>query len=212
MDYENAATLLTCNINFIPCYTAYTNMNHTNLELEVRFLDIDVPALHAKLRELGAKDLGEDLLKEIIFYDKLLTWKGTGRFVRLRKTKKDIVVSYKHKPDRESLDTKEIEMEMENWDKTKLFLEAIGLVAFREQEKKRYTYLLENVTIDIDTWPSIPTYVEIEGQSKKDIQHAAKKLGLSWRDAVFAGAGYVIEHYYNIPVTSLKYFTFEKIM
>lgn len=40
-----------------------------NTEIEVRLWEIDKAALVEKLRRLGAEDLGEDILEDIIFYD-----------------------------------------------------------------------------------------------------------------------------------------------
>ena len=31
--------------------------------------------------------------------------------------------------------------------------------------------------IDIDTWPMLPTYVEIEGKSEEEVMTVVKKLG-----------------------------------
>ena len=61
-------------------------MNPENREIEVRFLEIDKAALIARLKELGAHDHGEELLEEIIFYDKDLKWRDVeNKRVRLRK-------------------------------------------------------------------------------------------------------------------------------
>ncbi len=35
------------------------------------------------------------------------------------------------------------------------------------QENKRCHYILEDVEIDIDSWPMIPDYIEIEGKMKR---------------------------------------------
>lgn len=186
-------------------------MNQSNLEIEVRFLNIDKSAISKRLKEIGAKDLGEDLLREIIFYNKSLSWRSQRKFVRLRQTKKDIHISYKHKPIQHSIDIKEIEVTVDSFEKGKLLLQEIGLTAYREQEKRRHTYKLGEVIVDIDTWPKIPTYLELEGPSEEALRNAARLLDLEWADAVFAGAGYVIEHFYKIPVTKLKHFTFDKV-
>jgi adenylate cyclase class 2 len=70
---------------------------------------------------------------------------------------------------------------------------------------------LDNVKIDIDTWPKIPTYVELEGDSEKDLKAMAYKLGFDWGDAVFENAGLVIENRYGLKVLSMKWFTFDRI-
>ena len=186
-------------------------MSKNNIELEARFLEIDNKSLQQKLVAIGAKDLGEDLLKEIIFYDEQLTWKPKRQYVRMRQTKNGISLSYKSKPNPKSIEMEEIEITVNDWHKTKVLLEKSGLIAYREQEKRRHSFTLDTVSIDIDSWPSIPPYVEIEAPTENAIKVTAKKLDLSWKDALFYGAGYIIENYYHIPVLSLRYFTFDKI-
>lgn len=193
-------------------------MNNKNTEIEAHFLEIDVEVVHKKLLELNAEDCGEDLLQEIIFYDKESTWQQQNRFVRLRKNKKEIVLTFKHfqyENDNNSPDMKpvvsEIETRVTEWKNTILILESIGLVAFREQEKKRHSYKLDDIIFDIDTWPTIPPYLEIEGDSVEKIETVATALGFDIKKAIYRGAGYIINHFYNIPVKKYKYFTFAKI-
>ena len=52
------------------------------------------------------------------------------------------------------------------------------------QEKKRISYVLNNHEIDIDTWPGIPTYMEIEGESEEDINGILNLLGYSMKDTI----------------------------
>ncbi len=67
-------------------------------EIEVRFLEIDKEALIKKLHELGAKDLGEDLLSEIIIYDKEFTWRDGGKsLLRLRTRNNKTELTFKHR-------------------------------------------------------------------------------------------------------------------
>lgn len=187
-----------------------------NREIEVKFLEIDLPALHQKLAELGAENLGEDLLKEIIFYDKDLTWvrerEVRQRFVRLRQTRGQTYLTYKSKLEDGTEDyAMELETQVEDMAKMTEILEAVGLVASRHQEKKRHTYKLDGVTIDIDTWPQIPTYVELEGGSEDAIKDLAAKLGFDWNQGVFDTASGVIEKNYGLVVADLKHFTFGKV-
>ena len=69
-----------------------------NKEVEVRFLEIDKEALIEKLRGLGAKDLGEDLLQEVIIYDKEFTWRDGGKsLLRLRTRNDKTELTFKHR-------------------------------------------------------------------------------------------------------------------
>ncbi len=186
-------------------------MKNNNREIEVRFLNISPKSIIKKLQKLNAKDEGQYKILETIFYDKQKTWLEKGKFVRLRKARNKIFLSYKHHQKHTATGTYEIEFEVSSFNKAKLFLESLGLVAFRQQEKKRHTFRLGSIALDIDTWPKIPTYLEIEGNSEEDLKHTAQKLGLEYKKAIFENARIVIEKYYKVPVSTYKYFTFKKI-
>ena len=183
-----------------------------NLEIEVRFLEIDKEALIQKLNALGSEDLGEDLLSETIFYDKNKEWlKDKRKFIRIRSTKSGNLLTFKHHFEQSSTGTKEIELNISDPLKATDLLSELGYPPFRKQEKKRHSFKLKGGLVEIDTWPKIPPYVEIEGNSEKHLQEIAALLELNWSTAVFKDAGLVISEIYNIPVHTLKYFTFNKI-
>ena len=187
------------------------NSKKKQVEIEVRFIEIDKNKLIKRLIEIGAKDLGEDLLRETIFYNEKEHWRDIGKFVRMRQTKKGIFVTFKEKSDLQSIEVVELEFQTNTWNTTELFLQELGIQPARFQEKKRHTFKIEDVTIDIDTWPSVPSYVEIEGPSEKRLKEVAENLRLKWENVIFGGAAYVLSNFYNIPVKSLRYFTFGKI-
>lgn len=182
----------------------------SNLEIECRFLEINKDALIKKLRELDASDRGEDMFHEFIFYDKDLTWKNTKKMVRVRKTKDNVSIAYKFHQFETIDGTQEIELNVDSMEQAKLFLESVGLCCVREQEKIRHTFLLDDVSVDIDTFPLIPTYVELEGESEIVLKKTAAKLGFDWKDAVFENPRIIIEKHYHIPVSSYHLYTFAK--
>lgn len=183
-----------------------------NREIEAKFLEVDKDALIAKLQSLGGEDLGEDLLQEIIFYDRAGRWEKENKtFVRLRRRGDDLTLTYKNDGAETATSMEEIEFSVDSWPKARQFLEAVGLKIGREQEKRRQSFRLGEVMVDIDTWPSVSSYVELEGPSEEAIKKAAATLGFDWQDAVFGNAGRVLEKYYHIPVRERRYFTFEKI-
>ena len=185
--------------------------NKKNIETEVRFINVDIDKLKNVLSMLKAKDLKENLLKETIFYDKNLKWREEGKFIRLRKINEKSYLTYKHHKESSISGAEEIEVEINNYAIMKLLLSKIGLISYREQEKLRHTFILDDVIIDIDKWPSLPAYVEIESDSVVKIKRITKKLNLQWKDAIFEDAKIIIEKYYGIPVSKLKFFTFKKI-
>lgn len=182
-------------------------------EIEVRFLEIDKNALVAHLQELGAKDNGESMLEEVICYDKDLTWReGRGtKILRVRKKGEKVAMSYKDRPDGDTVDgTIEYEFEAPSMETALLFLEALGYPAYRHQQKLRHTFALDGVVVDIDTWPRIPSYVELEGESEQAIRDVAEKLGFDWKNVVTDNPRKVIEGRYGIPVGTMTWFTFER--
>jgi adenylate cyclase, class 2 len=179
-------------------------------EIEVRFLEINAEAIKQKLEELGAEDLGDELLEEVIFYDQDRTWLDERRFIRLRTRKGKTTLTYKQHHASTATDTEEIEFEVSDSSKAEAFLEKLGYHAFRHQQKKRHSYQFGEAEIDIDTWPQIPTYLEIEGSSEDVLRTTAEMLGLEWGDAVFEDARKIIEGRYNIPVSQMTWFTFER--
>lgn len=180
-------------------------------EIEVRFLEIDKPALIARLRELNAEDLGEELLEEVIVYDESLSWRDSRKVLRVRTRGEKVTMTYKQHKEASAEGTEEIELDVSDKGKAVALLERLGFVAYRHQEKYRHTFRLGEVMVDIDTWPKIPTYVELEGPSEDALREAAQLLGLDWAGVTLIDAKRVIEEVYHIPVGHLRWFTFDRI-
>ena len=181
-------------------------------EIEVRFLEIDPEDLKKKLKKLGAEDLGEDYFKEILFYhtDPILN-DNRRRFVRIRQTKHGAILTFKHRNEHHGISTKEIEFGINNAEKAQLFLEETGWAVSRFVEKKRHSFKLNGVEIDIDLFPKAPYFVELEGNSEEDLRKMAKALELDWKNVEFRDGKAFLTEVYGIPIDSLKYFTFDRI-
>lgn len=78
----------------------------------------------------------------------------------------------------------ETEIRVNSFEETNELLEKIGFFHRSYQEKKREKYILNEHEIDIDTWPGIPTYFEVEGKDKKDLEEILNTLGYSFDDAI----------------------------
>ena len=185
-------------------------ISYMNKEIEARFLDIDKQKLVEKLKALGARDKGDVMLTEVIFYDADNTWPDEGRFVRVRSSNSGTILTYKHNKEQTIDSAREIEFAVPEATLAEQFLENIGLVAARHQEKYRHTFEFNDVTIDIDTWPRIPSYVELEGNSEDDLKAAAKELTLDWNAVELRDPKLVIEQVYKVPVGKMKWFTFDR--
>lgn len=78
----------------------------------------------------------------------------------------------------------ETEIEVKSIEEANNLLESLGFSHKSYQEKSRITYELYDHEIDIDTWPKIPTYVEIEGTSKEDLDTFLQKIGYDIKNTV----------------------------
>ena len=179
-------------------------------EIECKFLEVDKNALVKKLIELGAEDRGEFLLDQTIIYDPKFAWKEEHKSIRLRKYGNTTKLTYKEKRQNTIDGAQEIEFEIEDYEKARDLFEKIGFIPFRREQKKRHTLIYKGVTIDIDTWPKVPPYVELEGESEEILKKVSAELGFDWKNVIFDHAGTILEKY-GIPVADLKYFTFDRV-
>lgn len=180
-------------------------------EVEARFIGIDYDALKKRLDQLGATDRGTHHLQETVFFDKELSWNtDRGKFVRVRKIGSETLMTFKHNERDEVDGTKEIELTVDDYDRSCDFLREVGLVPYRRQEKRRHSYAMGEVRVDIDFWPRLPPYAELEGPSEAHLKEAAARLGFNWVDADFHNAAWVIENVYSIPFRKLRSFMFDE--
>jgi adenylate cyclase class 2 len=178
-------------------------------EIETRFLEIDKEKMINMLKSIGAIDKGEIMMNEIIFYDKDLKSLENNTFCRLRKKGDKITLTYKSNAHQQTDSAKEIEFQVLDFKEPKLFLEAMGMIAYRTVEKYRHTFELNGTTLDIDTWPKIPTYIELEGDSIEILKSIAQKLDLNWDDRFDGDARFVYKKY-GFDFDNIRTVTFDK--
>lgn len=145
-----------------------------DIEYEVRILEIDKDIFIKKLEKLKAEKVG-DFFQRRYVYDFNPVVKG--KWIRLRTNGDESTLTIKNIVSPLIDGTKEIEIEVSDFDKCNFILNELGYHDKGYQENKRTRYYLDGVEIDIDTWPMLPTYVEIEGKSEKEVMTVVKKLG-----------------------------------
>ena len=89
----------------------------------------------------------------------------------------------------------ETEMEVPSIESANAILEQLGFAYRNYQEKKRTSYTLDGTEIDIDIWPLIPPYLEIEGKSDEQIHQVVKKLGLMDKETISCNTAEVYQKY-----------------
>ena len=148
-------------------------------EYEVRILNIDKEEVVEKLNKLNATFEWDELQRRYV-YDFIP--KVDNKWIRLRTNGKKTTLTIKNLVSSEIDGTQELEIEVDSFERTNLILKELGYEAKGYQENRRRQYLLNGVEIDIDYWPLIPTYLEIEGPSEEKVYEVMKKLGLKKKD------------------------------
>ena len=175
-------------------------------EYEIRVLEINKEDIIKKLEKLGATRLGEFNQKRYVYDLKPI---DENKWIRLRTNGIKATLTYKDIESNTISGTKEIEIEVDDFDKTNEFLELIGFKNKGYQENTRITYMLNGVEIDIDTWPMIPTYMEIEGDSEEDVVEIQKTLDIEDSKITALNCMDIYSQIYNIDISKIKELKFK---
>lgn len=170
-----------------------------NVELEAKWLDIDHDEMRRKLEACGAKLVQPERMmsRRVFDYpDKRLG--KDGGWVRVRNEGDKVTMSYKQLKDRTLHGTEEVNLTVDDFDKASDFLESIGLESYSYQETKRESWRLGDVEIELDTWPWIPSFIEIEAPSEKDLLSTVEKLGLDYSKTLHGSVETAYQDKYDV--------------
>lgn len=148
------------------------------LEIETKIIGIDVHKVRRSLKEHGARRIGRFLLRRYVF--NLSKRKSEDNYVRVRTDGKESTLTYKFRKGSGLRNTTEIEVEVSDFEKTaRIFSRFIKERYYQENMREAYSY--RGNEIDINTWPGIPPYIEIEGRSSRGVLRCIKELGINGR-------------------------------
>ncbi|WP_028478607.1 class IV adenylate cyclase [Nocardia sp. CNY236] len=153
-------------------------------EYEAKFLSVDIEDIRKKLADLGAtQSFPRTLLTRKIFENDSL---AAGAWVRLRDEGTRSTLTLKRVTDSTTIDgTTEIETIVADLKAMADILTHVGLREVRYQENYREEWQLGEILFDLDTWPDLPTFLEIEGPDETAVRSAAADLGLDYSAARF---------------------------
>lgn len=168
-------------------------------EIEAKFLDVDLKHLRNKLKEIEAELVYSEFLmrsKTFDFPDKRL--EKIGAWVRVRNENDKVTLSYKRLIDRTLHGTKEISVIVDDFERACNFILSLGLdiVSFHETKREKWKY--KNSEITIDTWPWIPTFVEIESPSENELKEISKTLGFNLSLALHGSVEIVYQKHFDV--------------
>lgn len=187
-------------------------------EIEVKFLNVDPKKLQRKLKKIGAKKVFEKLYKRRVFDFPDLRFNDIGAWLRVRDEGDKVTMTWKRRIGVKSHNGKyndqsmeEIEIEVSDFDKVAKIIKKLGLEEKFYEENKRIRYVLDDIEFDIDHWPGLEPYLEIEAESWDDIDKAIKLLDLNPKDKKIFST-YQIYQLKGIDENDYKVITFDKMV
>lgn len=156
------------------------------MEIELRAKLKDPNKIINKLVELGAVRSAEKELSDYYFGDLDLYKKvGHSFWIRLRSQGKKVTLAYKGSTGKDGV-YDEYEQELQNLDTALKILKKMGLTKEIVVHKKRFSFKLGNVSIEIDYFKNWNTYIEAEIISKRPdktkLFELFNALGISKKD------------------------------
>ncbi|MCG7526266.1 CYTH domain-containing protein [Streptomyces sp. OfavH-34-F] len=148
----------------------------TNIEYEAKALDIDVQDITRRICDAGGVEASPRRLMRRFVYDTVPP--APGRWVRLRDTGDSTTLCVKEITTDAVDGTRETEVTVDDFGEAAALLRLAGLVPRGYQENRRTSYTLGTARLEIDEWPGIPPYLEIEADGVGQVWEAAAALGL----------------------------------
>jgi adenylate cyclase class 2 len=168
-------------------------------EIEAKWLNIDIPEMRKRLIAAGATlEIPERLMVRSVFDHEDKRLEKIGGWVRVRDEGNKVTLSYKQLNNRTLHGTKEVTLIVDDFDNTCTFLTSIGLVENSFQETKRESWKLGDTEIELDTWPWIPSFIEIEAKDEAPLRETAEVLGLDFAHALHGSVETAYQAVYDV--------------
>lgn len=161
-------------------------------EIEARLLDINEEEFISSLKKYNATFIGDWLMSRNVYDFNPI---DDNKWIRLRTNGEETTLTIKEIVDKSIEGTKELEIVVSDFDATNEILNKLGYYARGSQTNRRIRYILDDVEIDIDFWPLIPTYVEFEADSQDKIKALCKKLEIDFNLLTTMSVPEVYDHY-----------------
>jgi adenylate cyclase class 2 len=169
-------------------------------EIETKIADININELKRQFRIHKVKFVEKVLMRRWVFV--ITQKKGEESFIRIRTDGKKSSLTYKHRKGRGLRNTKEVETSIKDFDKAAFIISKIIKEKYY-QENRREIYSYKGLEIDINYWPKVSPFMEIEGPSARQIYKFIKELKIKGK--LLGNVSMVnLYRYYNKDLHSYK--------
>lgn len=170
-------------------------------EFEAKCVVESVADARQRIEKIGARCMqSERLLRRVVYDFPDGALDRRGGWVRVRDEGDRITMSYKQAPVGSTVsDCFETELVIDSFECGLRFCEDLGMARKSSQETKRESWETDDAKFDIDTWPGIPTFIEVEAADEATVRRYVEALGFAWQDALFGGVGAVYKRFIGLP-------------
>ena len=126
-----------------------------------------------------------------------------SRWIRLRDDGTAVTLTVKEIAHDGIDGTTETEVVVSDFEVTNELLGQIGFQAKSYQENRRVSFEFDGAQLELDSWPLIPPYLEIEGESQEHVVRVAEILGIS-EDELTAENTVKVYARYGIDLTEIS--------
>ena len=169
-------------------------------EYEAQVLDINVTEMRKKLKQMKGKRVHKQIkMVRAVFHR--CNSKITS-FARVRDEGKDVTMTVKIYNDPKYPDEYEVTIK-EDFEAGKKFLESLNLKmkSYQESFREKWSLPIKGVhEITFDTWPGLPTYMEIDCTTKNTLDNMINKLKIDKTKLIHGGTGIKYNHYYGLNI------------
>lgn len=177
-------------------------------EIETKVLDIDPVQIKEKLLSLNAEQIQSVRLVVDWYRPKGITEGEDPWFLRIRSyngTKHEVTWKAKSTVSGIVRKHKEINFTIDEPEKLADLFEELDLESYAHQEKDRVSFTLKDCQFDIDQYPNMPAYMEIEGPSEESVNEAIKLLGLENNKTDTQGERILIQNTYGLDWYDMRF-------
>jgi adenylate cyclase class 2 len=148
-------------------------------EYEAKVLAIDPDQVAGRIKHAGGVHIADRLMRRYV-YDIVPGDQST--WIRLRDTGRETTLCVKQILSDAIDGVREIEVNVSDFDATNALLAMLGFAPKAYQENRRSSWKLDTVRLELDSWPLIPPYLEIEADSTEEVHATAQRLGFQIAD------------------------------
>ena len=177
-------------------------------EIETKVLDIDGKSVTRVLKKLGAKRFRDTRLVVDWYREKGVKEGKDQWYLRIRSDstgKHEVTWKARSQITGVARKHKEINFLVNEPDKLSDLFKSIGLEKYAHQEKDRVSYRFKKWTFELDIYPGMPPFLEIEGTSERHIREGMRLLGIQKNRTWAEGERTLIQNVYNLDWYDMRF-------